>query len=285
MLRKALGPRVDRRHTRTQRGVSMTNTDAPVAADQPPADSRDRPLFLADWRRVLFIHFAMDPQILAPIVPFPLDLYDGRAYVSLVAFTQARLRPAFGPRLARVLTAPLAEHAFLNVRTYVRGPRGSCREHERAVYFIAEWIPNRLAAFVGPRTYGLPYRLGRLAYDHAPEDGRLRGRVQAGDAALVYDASTAGTVDALAPAEPGSLTHFLIERYAAYTVRHRVRRRFAVRHAPWPHIDAVVDVMDQSLLAVAAPCLGRLGRPGAATYSPGVHDVVICAPSRLPDRS
>jgi uncharacterized protein YqjF (DUF2071 family) len=264
----------------------MTNTQTCVGADRTSSNEpHDRPLFRADWRRVLFLHFAIDPQTLAPIVPFPLDLFDGRAYVSLVAFTQARLRPAMGPAWARLLTAPLAEHAFLNVRTYVRGPLGSPRELEPAIYFIAEWIPNRLAAFVGPRTYGLPYRLGRLAYDHAPQLGRLRGRVQAGDAALAYRASLTHSDDEPAPAEPGSLTHFLLERYAAYTSRHRVRRRFAVRHAPWPQMPADVHISDQSLLSVAAPTLANLGRPVAATYSPGVHDVVICAPTRLREPS
>jgi uncharacterized protein YqjF (DUF2071 family) len=263
----------------------MTNIKTCVAADRTsPIEPRDRPLFLADWRRVLFIHFAIDPKILAPIVPFPLDLFDGRAYVSLVAFTQARLQPAFGPGFARLLTAPLAEHAFLNVRTYVRVPRGSTSEEERAIYFIAEWIPNRLAAFVGPRTYGLPYRLGRLAYDHARESGGLNGRVETGDSALAYHASIRRDDDALVPAEAGSLTQFLIERYAAYTARRGVRRRFAVRHAPWPQTSAEVEIADQSLLALAAPCLADLGRPAAATYSPGVHDVVICAPTRLRER-
>src|SRR6185369_13119824 len=84
---------------------------------------------------------------------------DGSAYVSLVAFTQSRLRPIWGGRLAEMLSAPLAQHEFLNVRTYVR------HEDEQGIFFMTEWIPNRVAAFVGPRTYGLPYRLGRMTYE------------------------------------------------------------------------------------------------------------------------
>src|SRR5206468_5090839 len=104
---------------------------------------------------------------------FELDLRDGQAYVSLVAFTQRRLRPAFGGRVAAMLASPLADHAFLNVRTYVRH-RG-----EAGIFFIAEWIPNRLAAWIGPRTYGLPYRLGQLYYAHDPAAGRFAGVVRA----------------------------------------------------------------------------------------------------------
>src|SRR5690348_9171346 len=78
------------------------------------------PLFVADWTDAVFVHFAIDPRVLQPHVPFELDLYGGKAYVSLVAFTQERLRPRVGGRLAAALSAPLATHHFLNVRTYVR---------------------------------------------------------------------------------------------------------------------------------------------------------------------
>ncbi|MEA2735816.1 MAG: uncharacterized protein QOE14_2267, partial [Humisphaera sp.] len=112
-------------------------------------------MFTADWLDVIFVHFRVDPARLQPLVPLPLDLHEGDAYVSLVAFTQSNLRPTRGGRLAALLAAPLAHHEFLNVRTYVRQGDAS------GIFFIAEWIPKRLAAFIGPRTYGLTYRLGR----------------------------------------------------------------------------------------------------------------------------
>src|SRR3954469_204377 len=115
-----------------------------------------RPLFVADWLDAVFIHFAVVPAALQPYVPFELDTRDGVAYVSLVAFTQRRLRPSIGGRIAEVLSAPLACHEFLNVRTYVRV------DGEVGIHFLAEWIPNRLAALLGPPMYGLPYRVGRL---------------------------------------------------------------------------------------------------------------------------
>ncbi|MFT4640844.1 MAG: hypothetical protein ACI8T1_004177 [Verrucomicrobiales bacterium] len=51
---------------------------------------------------------------------------------------------------------------------------------EPGIYFMTEWVPNRLAAFLGPRTFGLPYRLGELAYHHNHEAGELHGDVWAG---------------------------------------------------------------------------------------------------------
>ena len=97
-----------------------------------------RPLFRADWKDVAFVHFRLrSAHRLQRFVPLELDRFDGEAYVSLVAFTQRRLRPTLGGRLAAWLSRPLAEHEFLNVRTYVR------HGETRGIFFLAEWIPNR----------------------------------------------------------------------------------------------------------------------------------------------
>ncbi|HEY6168615.1 MAG TPA: DUF2071 domain-containing protein, partial [Verrucomicrobiae bacterium] len=50
------------------------------------------PLFACEWGRVLMLHFETDPRALQRAVPFELDLRDGRAFVSLVAFTMRGMR-------------------------------------------------------------------------------------------------------------------------------------------------------------------------------------------------
>ena len=65
--------------------------------------NRIRRMFRADWSDALFIHFRVDPGLLGRIVPFEIDTCCGDAYVSLVAFTQRRLRPAIGGKLAAPL--------------------------------------------------------------------------------------------------------------------------------------------------------------------------------------
>jgi uncharacterized protein YqjF (DUF2071 family) len=253
----------------------MIHTRINATGTTTPAVLINRPLFIADWLDVLFIHFELDPRVLQPSIPFELDVRDGRAYVSLVAFTQKRLRPAFGGRLAAVLTAPLAEHEFLNVRTYVRH-RG-----EAGIYFIAEWIPNRLAAWVGPRTYGLPYRLGELVYANDEDAAQFTGVVRDGrsSAALPYTATTCGSVQ-YRTSTAGSLAEFLLERYAAFTARRGVRRRFAVDHAPWEQTPVDVELRRSDLLCGAGAWTKEM-RLVAAQASPGVRDVTICAPQRL----
>src|SRR3954452_18464375 len=228
----------------------------------------ERPLFVADWTDVLFVHFDVDPRVLQAQVPFPLDLYRGRAYVSLVAFTQRGLRPRVGGRLAARLAAPLATHEFLNARTYVR-----CGA-ERGIYFLAEWIPNRLATLIGPRMYGLPYRLARMRYG-----GRARrGQVVAPAGRFAWRAKAADEKNPT-PARPG-LERFLLERYTAYTRRGDTALRFRVWHEPWLRVRARVRLSDTTLIAAAFPWVGG-AKPILAHYSTGVHDVWIGPPRRV----
>src|SRR5688500_12364404 len=150
-------------------------------------------VLVADWTPAVFIHYAVDPDALQPLVPFPLDLHDGRAYVSVVAFVQHHLRPKVGGRVAALLSRPLATHPFCNVRTYV------VVDGEPGIYFLAEWIPNRLAVLLGPPLYGLPYRLGNICYDIAHADD-LRGEVRAaGTLRFRANAPAGETPDVAAP--------------------------------------------------------------------------------------
>jgi len=132
---------------------------------------RGEPLFLADWVDVLMIHFEVERSALQRATPFPLDLFEGRAFVSLVPFTMRRMRPRLGGRLAGLLFRPIATHEFLNVRTYVR------HGHDNGIYFLAEWLPNAWSVRIGPTAFGLPYRLGRFTGARHPSEGIVAGRV------------------------------------------------------------------------------------------------------------
>ena len=235
-----------------------------------------RAMFVADWVDAVFLHYAVSPRRLQPHVPFALDTFDGDAYVSLVAFTQRRLRPSLGGRVAEVLSTPLACHEFLNVRTYVRDPATG----ERGIHFLAEWIPNRLAALIGPPMYGLPYRVGRLRYRHDPTRGTVSGTVAAPGGRIEFD-GIVGRPGHFAPAPGGTPDAFLIERYTAWTCRHGVARRFRIRHAPWPQARARVTVRRADLLA--GLCDGMLvnAQPDFAQISPAAYDVAIGPPVRV----
>jgi len=236
--------------------------------------TRHRPLFVADWSAALFIHFRMEPQVLSQLVPFALDTWEGDAIVSLVAFTQQNLRPARGGRLAALVCSPLSDHPFLNLRAYVRV------NGEPAIYFLSEWIPNRLAALIGPRLYGLPYRLGQLRYKH-DRPAEMSGCVVAPAGRFAYRAGL-DTATQFGVAAAGSIDRFLLERYAAFTYRDRVARRFEVEHAPWRQTRATVELLDTSLVRSVSPAMECTQVVGA-NFSPGVCDVAISSPQKIPE--
>lgn len=246
----------------------------------PPGDAakermlsvRGERLLLADWDRAAFLHFEVAPQILQQSVPYPLDLYEGRAFVSLVAFTMRRLRCVRLQRLTEFLMRPIGTHPYLNVRTYVHH-RG-----EPGIFFLAEWMTNPLSLYLGAPLFGLPYRKGEARYHNEPEAGRAQGEVcDASGARFIYHA-TCGNGDAdFRPAARGSLDEFLVERYTCFTKWHRWRRAFRVWHPPWQLTKA----------SAAMPETGLLGKSGTwfqgarlwgAHLSPGCQDVWMGRP-------
>jgi uncharacterized protein YqjF (DUF2071 family) len=222
-----------------------------------------RACLLADWRDALFVHHAIDPVILQPHVPLELDLFEGHAWVTLVAFTQVDLRPAIGGRLTAWTMRPVATHTFFNLRTYVRCPG------LRTIYFLVEWIPNRLAQLVGPRLYGLPFRLGRL--DFTDE----RRQICAGDRAVCLH-TTPGTSRGV-PSLEGTREHFLVERYTAFTCRNGRVRRFDIRHAPWELARAHVVIETDDLVRHVAPWFAD-ARYVCSHVSKGVRNVEMSVP-------
>lgn len=239
---------------------------------QRPCDER---MFLADWREVLMLHFAVPAQALQGDVPFALDLHDGHAFVSLVAFKMQRMRPHWGGKFTQLLFAPIATHEFLNVRTYVTV------NGEPGIHFLAEWLTSRLAVALGPRMFSLPYRFGRIRYHNDWRRDALHGSVACPRKhnRFAYAATLPDDAD-FAPCEPGSRDEWLMERYAAFNSARGRHRFFRVWHPPWPQCSASVTSNDISLLKSTWPWFVHAKFAGA-NYSPGLREVWMGRPHRL----
>jgi uncharacterized protein len=261
----AVGGPTESRPTSHHTNNELVGRDSvePIASDTAKRRLLSRPgepLFYANWDNLVFIHYETDPLELQRSIPYPLDLYQGRAFVSLVAFTMRRMRPRFGGRIGELLLKPIATHDFLNVRTYVR------HEGEPGISFMREWLSSRLATCLGPWSFGLPYRFGRIEYsvDSAHE---RQGEVQAKEGLLNYRATLAA--ETFRPCVPGSLDEFLLERYSAFTRFGKRFRFFRIWHEPWLQVTAEVRMAADDLTSATGPwqreacCIG-------ANYSPGV---------------
>lgn len=250
--------------------ISTVDSIEPSEAGRRRLLSRfGEPLFVARWDRTVFINYSADPAVLQRQIPFELDLRDGRAFVSIVAFTLSRMRPRRGGGIAEWLLKPIATHQFLNVRTYV------LHNGEPGIFFVAEWLNNRVSVLLGPRSFGLPYRFGRIRYDHNP--GAIQGKVASRDGQLVYQGRIGD--DTLRPSESGSLSEFLLERYTAFTQYRNTSRFFRVWHRAWPQTPADIQVIDNTLIASTGAWWETAEFVGA-NYSPGV-EVWMGRPHRL----
>ena len=235
---------------------------------------RCNPLFLCDWQRAVFIHYEVEPNILQREVPFELDLHEGRAYLSLVAFTMRDMRPRWGGRASAMLFKPIASHGFLNVRAYVK------HGGETGIYFLAEWLPNRLSLLLGPRVFGLPYKDGSPDYRHQHEEGILSGTVRGKNSLSLEYSATINPGESFRPCDQGSRDEFLLERYTAFTARGLRRRKFRIWHPPWPQAAIEAAIKDDRLLRQTWPWF-RDARMVGGNYSPGFRDVWMGRPQNL----
>jgi len=258
------------------------STSLSEAARRRLLSLRGEPLFIADWEDALMIHYEVDAELLQCVTPFELDLLEGRAFVSLVAFTMRGMRPRLGGRFAAWLLKPIGTHNFLNVRTYAR--LGA----ETGIYFLAEWLSNRFSVALGPPVFGLPYRFGEIDYRHRfetssanPCRGASGGRVRdpANNAVLNYQVDLNSSLEPR-ECETGSLQEWLMERYTAYTHVGGRSRFFRVWHPPWSQAPVEVAIADQSLLEVNWPFF-RDARVMGANFSSGVRGVWMGWPHRL----
>lgn len=103
------------------------------------------------WSDVLFLHYEVEPTELQKIIPYPVDLFEGKAFVSIVPFAMGRIRFPFLPAIPG-----LSKLFELNLRTYV------LINNRPAVYFFtldSNHLPGVLVARLG---FSLPYRLRKM---------------------------------------------------------------------------------------------------------------------------
>lgn len=102
----------------------------------------------AEWKHLINLTYAVDPEILAPHLPagLELDIWEGSAHVSLVAFD------FLSTRLLGIPVPGYTDFPEVNLRFYVRW-RGM-----PAVVFIREYVPRRAIAWSARILYNEPYR-------------------------------------------------------------------------------------------------------------------------------
>lgn len=241
----------------------LTGNGIASAAHRPwPAPARPWAMAMT-WEDLLFLHWPVPPEALAGFIPPPLrlDTFDGQAWLGVVPFRMSGIHLRGLPPIPGTAAFP-----EINVRTYAVAPDGRA-----GVWFFSLDATNRLAVRAARAWFGLPYfdarirveRVGASAAGAAGHDDR---------AALRYSttrthrgtppAAFSGTYHPTGPvalAVPGTLDHWLIERYALFAVDRRGRVGCGeIHHAPWPLQPAAANVTANTMaepigLALSGP--------------------------------
>ena len=230
-----------------------------------------------NWRELFFLHWSYAPEVIAPHLSkwmepkgMELDLWEGRAMVGVVPFLMRGVRPSWLPKMFAM------DFLETNLRTYV------IVNGEPGVLFFSLEASSWLAVQAARIGWGLPYYWAKMSFvsDSTGTGERIRYQSERrfANAKLTLDASIG---EPLGPSAPGTLEHFLLERYLLFNDRRGTRYRGQVHHVPYPAQRVTVHQVSCTLLEAA----GLPTPEGAplAHYASGV-DVEVFGPHPIEHR-
>jgi hypothetical protein len=218
------------------------------------------------WHDLLFAHWPINVGQVRHLVPpaLTIDEHGGTSWIGLIPFRMTGVSLRHVPDLPGISAFP-----ELNVRLYVTlgGKPG--------VWFLSLDADQGLAVWAARTFMHLPYHRARMSlresaagidYDSRRRSGsaRFRGRYRA--LSEVY------------AAQPGSLDHWLTERYCLYASSTSGElRRTEIHHFAWPLQRAELELFDNTMLdphGIDVP-----GAPPICHFARRL-DVVVWTPER-----
>jgi len=260
--------------TSTKRtGAIQTDTFSPAPRSDidrvsPTRAPTEAPIGFQRWQRLLFLHWFVSADALRAVVPeaLELDLLGDTALVGIVPFVMRDIRPTWFPQ---GLGFNFLE---LNLRTYVR------LNGEPGVYFFSLDATSRIASTIGRYQWGLPYFPARAAITSDQQGVTTFRSDRRGSKAPTFECKYRPS-HPLGPAPPGTIEHFLLERYVMFIARGGHILRGRVHHAPYPAQRVEIMGCHESYIA-AAELPATSGAPDLAHYADSV-DVHIYRPTRV----
>jgi uncharacterized protein YqjF (DUF2071 family) len=185
--------------------------------------TRQRTFLTAEWKNLLMLNYAVDPELLQAYVPAgtELDQFDGKTYVSLIGFEFNKTR-VFGRAIP-------FHQSFeeVNLRFYVR------RSERRGVVFIAELVPRYAVAAIARFVYGERYSSVAMAHRIENVNGGTTAEFSWGSGSDLCAITAETSGDGYLPDE-GSLSQFITEHYWGYAAQGTGGTlEYQVEHPQW----------------------------------------------------
>jgi uncharacterized protein YqjF (DUF2071 family) len=180
----------------------------------------------AQWRKLIMINYAVNPEILMPYLPFntELDIWEGTCYVSLIGFMfvdtkMLKLRIPFHVNFEEI-----------NLRFYVK--HKATDGYKRGVVFIKEIVPRPALSIVANLLYNENYETLKTKHSWTAEGDTLT--VQYGWRKGEWNTIT--TIAEKIPVDiaPNSEEEFITEHFWGYTkISDTVTSEYEVAHPRW----------------------------------------------------
>jgi uncharacterized protein len=219
------------------------------------------------WHDLLFAHWPVESAAVRHLVPASLSVqeFDGSSWIGVVPFHMSGVTLRHLPSLPGLSAFP-----ELNLRLYVE------RDGKPGVWFLSLDAANAVAVQAARRLFHLPYHRARMRADVSGHTVTYSSRRVGGVAPVVFEARY-GPASIPYASTPGSLEHWLTERYCLYAeTPDGTIPRTDIHHPPWPLQRAWAEIGRNTL---ADPFGLRLDGPPALLHFSRRLDVVVWSPS------
>jgi len=186
----------------------------------------------ANWKDLVMINYEVEKEVLLPYLPksVELDDYNGKYYVSLVAFM------FLNTKLLGFKIPFYTNFEEVNLRFYVKRIEGN--EVKRGVVFIKEFVPKYILAKVANIFYKEPYEKVEMSHNISVNDSKRT---------LDYSWNTQNwnsieveTELVTQPLLENSFEEFIAEHYWGYTkISDNKTAEYEVQHPKWNYFNVI----------------------------------------------
>ena len=205
--------------------------------------------YYQEWNNAIFLHWQVDLSELEKYVPkeLEIDLFEGKPWVSVVAFTMEKIRPKNLPSFRLI-----SDFDEINIRTYIKSG------NKTGVYFLSIEGGKSLSCKVAKGMSELPYRYSKIK--------RSESRYNAFNSKL-NDRLNIDFTLGKEIIEKSELDKWLTERYALFQDTDKSINEFEIHHLEWP-----INEIQVSDLKIDYPRFEKLikNAPDKIQYSKGV---------------
>jgi hypothetical protein len=172
--------------------------------------------FYQEWNNAIFLHWEVELNELKKFVPeeLEIDLFQGKPWVSVVAFTMEKIRPKNLPSFP-----PISNFDEINIRTYIKS------NNKTGVYFLSIEGGKRLSCKIAKGMSELPYRFSKIQRNENNFES---------DNFEFNDRLNIGFTIGKEITEKSELENWLTERYALFQDAKKSINEFEIHHLEWP---------------------------------------------------